>query len=113
MDFTKNKAFIIFTILFIIFNALDYLTTIYCLQNGGSEANPIMAFVTTNPLLFLVSKCIGVVLVIALVSSILSNTKFTTDHPLFIKTALGIILLLPLSAFINNGCLILMSGVLS
>lgn len=58
-----------------ILNIIDLITTLYALQHGGIELNPIMAFVIgVHPLLFVFVKAI---LVIPIFVSIEKASRFT------------------------------------
>ena len=60
-DKNRTKSFLLFSFLFIILNFLDAELTLFAIQNGATEFNPLIAKNMNNIFLF---KTIGVSLII-------------------------------------------------
>lgn len=85
-DRYRTRLFVAIVVILLL-SVLDALLTLYLMENGSGELNPVMGFfISRGPLAFMAAKyiltCLGVVILLVFQNVILSRPKIYT-HALF------------------------------
>lgn len=106
----KDKGILILIICFGLVSALDVATTLFAINNGAQEMNPIANTVVSDPIKLCVMKLVGITIITAM--ALWVARWCNKEYPHLAHFSLALVIGVTLGAVINNVGVIYNMGLL-